>query len=41
MWIKVLKNSKEEVENKTEALLSLNNGIENDGKFLWHVGGQN
>lgn len=41
MWIKVLKNSKEEEENRTATLVSLNNGTENDGKFIWHIGGQN
>lgn len=41
MWIKVLKNSKEEIEDKTSALLSFSSGVENDGKFIWHTGGQN
>lgn len=41
MWIYVLENSEEEVENKTASLPSFNDGIENDGKFKWHIGGQN
>lgn len=41
MWIYVLENSEEEVENKTASLLSFSDGIENDGKFKWHIGGHN